>query len=129
VISVYIAGETARMFKDTLSKIFKVDSLLDNLTGYVESRVELLKVEVKEDLTKGLAQGVGYLFIAFIFALFITFLSIAVALLLGERFGNFAGFAIVGSFYLIAGIVLWFSRDKLIAKLENRFTLIFRKKK
>jgi uncharacterized membrane protein YqjE len=117
------------MLKDALSKIFKVDNLLDNLTGYVESRVELLKVEVKEDLTKGLAQGVGYLFIAFIFALFIIFLSIAVALLLSERFGSFAGFSAVGIFYLIAGITLWFSRDRLIRKLENRFTFIFRKKK
>lgn len=117
------------MLKDTLSKIFKVDTLLDHLTGYVESRAELLKVEVKEDLTKGLAQAVGYLFIAFIFALFITFLSIAVALVLSDTFGSFTGFSIVGMFYLIAGVVLWFSRQKLIAKLENRFAFMFRKKK
>ena len=117
------------MLKETLSKFFKVDSLLDHLTGYVESRVDLLKVEVKEDLAKGLAQGVGYLFIAFIFALFITFLSTAVALLLSERFGSFAGFSIVGGFYLITGIIMWFSREKLISKLENRFVFMFRKKK
>src|SRR5688572_10241369 len=56
------------MLKDTLSKFFKVDSLLGNLTGYVETRVELLKIEVKEDVAKGLAQAVSYLFIAFVFA-------------------------------------------------------------
>lgn len=121
--------DSARMLKDTLSKFFKVDSLLSNLSGYVETRVELLKVEVKEDLTKGLAQGVTYLFIAFIFALFIAFLSIAVALVLSAELGSFAGFSLVGVFYLITGVILWFSREKLIAKLESRFSFMFRKKK
>lgn len=117
------------MLKETLSKFFKVDSLLDNLGGYVETRVELLKVEVKEDLTKGLAQGVAYLFIAFIFALFIIFLSIAVALVVSEKMGNYAGFFIVGAFYLVTGIILLLVRDKITAGLESRFTIMFRKKK
>ncbi|HET9487504.1 MAG TPA: phage holin family protein [Chryseosolibacter sp.] len=117
------------MFKDTFSKFFKIDSLLSNLTGYVEARVDLLKVEVKEDLTKALAQAVAYLFIAFIFALFLTFVSIAVALLLSASLGRFAGFSIVGGVYLIIGSILWLSREKLISKLETRFALLFRKKK
>ena len=117
------------MFKDTLAKIFKVDSLLSNLTGYVETRVELLKVEVKEDLGKGLAQGVAYLFIAFVFALFITFISIGIAVLLGRALGMVAGFSIVAFIYLVCGLILWFSREKLIARLEDRFSVMFRKKK
>ncbi|MGC1243033.1 MAG: phage holin family protein [Chryseosolibacter sp.] len=117
------------MLKDTLSKFFKVDSLLSNLTGYVETRVELLKVEVKEDLSKGLAQAVAYLFIAFILALFLTFFSIGIALLLGKSLGNFAGFSIVAAVYLITGIILWFSREKIIQKLESMLSLMFRKKK
>lgn len=116
------------MLKDTLSKFFKIDSLLSNLTGYVESRVDLLKVEVREDLAKALAQAITYLFIAFILALFLTFVSIAVALLLSTRLGNFAGFSIVGAVYLLTGIILWFSRGKLISNLEARFTLMLRKK-
>ncbi|MEX2231892.1 MAG: phage holin family protein [Cyclobacteriaceae bacterium] len=127
--SVYIAGETVDMFKDSLSKFFKVDSLLSNLTGYVETRVELLKIEVKEDLAKSLAQAITYLFISFILALFLTFVSIAVALLISARLGNFAGFSIVGLAYLTTGLILWLSREKLISKLEKRFVLMFRKKK
>lgn len=116
------------MFKDTISKFFKVDSLLSNLAGYVESKVELLKIEVKEDLANNLAHAVVYLFIAFVAALFLTFLSIAVALVLAERLGNFAGFSIIGGIYLIAGLILMAIREKLISKLEKRFTLMFRKK-
>jgi hypothetical protein len=117
------------MFKDTLSKFFKVDSLLSNLTGYVETRVELLKIEVKEDVAKGLAKAIAYLFLAFIAALFITFVSIAAALLISQRLGNFAGFSIIALAYLLMGVILWLSRERLISKLEKRFTLLFRKKK
>ncbi len=116
------------MFKDTLSKFFKVDSLLAHLSGYVESRVELLKLEVKEDLSKGLAQGVTYLFIAFVGALCVTFLSIAAALLLGKVLGNIIGFLIIAVLYLIGGVILWSSREKLIAKMETIFSTMFRKK-
>lgn len=117
------------MLKDTLSKFFKVDSLLSNLTGYVETRVELLKIEVKEDVAKGLAQAVSYLFIAFVVALFITFISVALALLLGQRLGNIAGFSIVALIYLIVGVILWLSREKLIARIENKLSLLLKKKK
>jgi uncharacterized membrane protein YqjE len=117
------------MLKDTISKFFKVDSLIDNLTGFVETRVELLKIEVKEDFAKGLAQAIAYLFISFILALFLTFLSIAVALLISERLGNFAGFSIVGALYLVTGLILWVSRSKIISSLENMFSQMFRKKK
>ena len=117
------------MFKDSLSKFFKVDSLLSNLTGYVETRVELLKIEVKEDLAKSLSKVIMYFLMTFMFALFITFLSIAIALLISVHLGSFAGFSIVSAFYLLAGFILLLSREKLISKLEKRFTLMFRKKK
>ena len=116
------------MLKDTLSKFFKVDNLLSNLSGYVETRVELLKIEVKEDLAKSLAKAITYLFIAFILALFLTFVSIAVALLISSRLGNFAGFSIVGLIYFVTGLILWLSREKLIASFEKRFASMFRKK-
>ena len=117
------------MFKDTLSKLFKVDNLINNLTGYVESKVELLKMEVKEELARSLAKVVAYLSIAFILALFIVFLSIAVALELAGILGSFAGFAIVAGVYLIVGVIAWVSRQRLISKFEKQFELIFRKKK
>lgn len=117
------------MFKDSLAKFFKVDSLLNNLTGYLETRVELFKIEIKEDLANGLSRVILYFLMAFMFALCIGFLSIAVALILSARLGSFAGFSIVSAFYLLAGIILLLSREKLISKMEKRFTSIFSKKK
>ena len=37
---------------EALSKFFRFDSLAENLSGYVEARVELLKLEVREDVAK-----------------------------------------------------------------------------
>ena len=126
--SVYIAVADGNMLKDTISKFFKVDSLLSNLTGYVETRVELLKIELKEDLAKGLAKAVSYFLIAFVSALFLTFISIAAAIVIGDRLGYFAGFAIVAGVYLLTALILWLSRAKVISGLEARFAVMFRKK-
>ena len=117
------------MLKETLSKFFKVDSLLSNLTGYVETRVELLKVEVKEDLSKGLAQAIAYLFIFFVFAVFLIFLSVGAALWLGSSVGPVLGFCIISVVYLIIGTILWFSRARIIEDLETRLSVMMKKKK
>jgi hypothetical protein len=41
------------MLRDSIAKFFKVDSLISHLTGYIETRVEILKIEAKEELSKG----------------------------------------------------------------------------
>lgn len=94
----------------------------------METRVELLKIEVKEELSKGLAQVISYLFIAFIAAVVVIFVSIAFALLLGERLGNPAGFSIIAIVYFVIGVVLWYKRAKIIARLERKLSLLLKKK-
>ncbi len=116
------------MLKDTLSKFFKVDSLIENLTGFVEIRVELLKLEVKEDVAKGLAKGVAWFVIGFVLTLFLVFASIGLALLIGATLGLFAGFMIIASAYLIFGLILLLLREKIVSALEHRFSFMFRKK-
>jgi uncharacterized membrane protein YqjE len=94
------------MLGNSIAKFFKVDSLISNLTGYVETRIELLKVEAKEEMSKGLSKVIFFMAIAFLFALVIVLISIGVALLLSNALGVFAGFGIVAAFYLVVAIVL-----------------------
>jgi uncharacterized membrane protein YqjE len=117
------------MIRDSIAKFFKVDSLISNLTGYVETRVELLKVEAKEEFTKGLSSVLVYLLLAFVFALVLVFLSVALALKIGERVGGFGGFAIVAGIYLLIGAGLALSRDTLTKKIEKKVSSMFNKKK
>ncbi len=116
------------MLKDTLSRFFKLDSLIENLTGFVETRVELLKIEVKEDVAKGLAKAAAWLMISFVSFLFVVFVSIGIALLIAERLGAVAGFMIVSGVYFIAGLVLLLARARVISRLESAFLVMFRKK-
>ncbi len=116
------------MLKETLSKFFKIDSLIENLTGFVEARVALLKVELKEEAAKGLAKGTAWLLIGLVLLLFIVFLSITLALFVGTKLGTVAGFLTVSVFYCIVGLVLFLLRARIIARLENTFTHMFRKK-
>lgn len=117
------------MLRDSIAKFFKVDSLIGNLTGYVETRIELIKVEAKEELAKGLSQVLVYILIAFVFALVIVFVSVAVGLELAEAIGGLWAFAIVAGFYLIVGIFLMIYFEPLRLKLEQKISVALKTKK
>ncbi len=117
------------MLRESLARFFKVDSLIENLSGYVETRVELLKIEAKEEFAKGLSNALVYLVIAFVFAVVLIFFSTAIAFKISESIGTFAGFGIVGGFYLIIGAVLFGLREKLIQKVEHKVREGLNKKK
>ena len=108
------------MFKDSLAKFFKVDSLISNLTGYVETRIELLKMEAKEELSKSISAILIFLLIAFIVSVVIIFFSIGIAFVLSERVGGFYGFSIVALFYLVIAVVLLLNQKSLRKKLEKK---------
>jgi hypothetical protein len=118
------------MLRDSIARFFKVDSLIGNLTGFVETRIELLKIEAKEELSKGLSNVIIFLLLTFVFALVIVFISVAGALMIGKQIGNdVGGFAIVSGVYLVLGLVLVLKRDALIKVLEEKLALMFKKKK
>lgn len=117
------------MFRESISKFFKIDSMISNLTGYVETRIELLKIEAKEETSKGLSKVIVYFLVAFVMAVFIVFVSVAVAMAISESMGALAGFAIVSGFYLLLGMILIFIRENLIASVEKKISSELKKKK
>lgn len=117
------------MLGSSLAKFFKVDSLISNLTGYVETKIELVKVEAKEELSKGLSKALFAFIVAFVFAIVLVFLSAGIALLLSQYWGPLAGFGIVAGFYVIIGIVLIVLRDNIKHKLEKELRNTLSKKK
>lgn len=107
------------MIKDSLAKFFKVDSLISNVTGYVETRIELLKVEAQEEISKSLSSALVYGVIAFTAALVLIFFSIGVGIWISNSLGGFVGFSIVAGFYLLVTIVLIIKREALTRRVEN----------
>ena len=117
------------VLKDTLLKFFKMDTLIENITGYVEARIELMKIEMKEEVAKGLAKAFVFIVITAVLTLFVLLISMAVAYKIGEAVGTFGGFAIVAGFYLLIGVMLFLFRDSITGKLEESLTEIMKKKK
>jgi uncharacterized membrane protein YqjE len=116
------------MLKDSLLKFFKLDGIASNLVGYVETRMELLKLELREDLARGLSRVIVFILLAFIATLFIFFISMALAYKLGEYIGEFGGFAVVAGIYLVAGIVFYTTRDRVSQLIEKQVMDMTKKK-
>jgi hypothetical protein len=108
------------MLKETLLKFFKLDGLVNNLTGYIETRIELMKYEVKEDIAKAIAKASILIFLAVFLIFFLLFASAAVAHKIGESLGSFAGYGIVAVFYFILLLLVVILREPIGKSLEKK---------
>lgn len=117
------------MLKDSVLKFLKLDSLIENITGYVEARIELTKLELKEDAAKTLSKVLLFLLMGVVFTLFIVFISVAVANLIAEHVGAFGGFAIVAGFYFLVSLLLYAFKDAIGEKLQGYLVEVMKKKK
>jgi CHASE3 domain sensor protein len=59
----------------------------------------------------------------------VFFTTFAVAFMLADYLGTFEGFAIVSGFYLLVGIVLFWKRNDLIARIEKEIKQVIKHKK
>ena len=117
------------MLKDSILKFLKLDSLIENLTGYVESRIELTKMEIREEIAKGLSKVALFMLMGAVFTLFVILISVAVAHLIAKSVGAFGGFAIVAGFYLLLGLLLFAFKDAISEKLQDQIVENMKKKK
>lgn len=103
----------------------KLDKLIENLLGFLETRIALFKIEAKEELVKGTARFLLFTFFLFFFSLAVIFASITLSLYLNEVFSSsFLGFGVVTIIYLLIFIILIMTRNapfwqRLIHKLIN----------
>lgn len=108
------------MWKESILKLLKLDGLVANLTGYVETRVELMKLEIKEEIAKSLAKLSVLVIVIASLSLFVLFFSVSIALLIGERLGFFEGFLIVSGFYFFIAVLVLLMRKSLSETLEKK---------
>jgi uncharacterized membrane protein YqjE len=117
------------VLKDSFLKFLKLDSLIENLTGYVEARIELTKMEIREEIAKGLSKVALFMLMGAVFTLFIVLISVAIAHLIAKSIGAFGGFAIVAGFYLLLGLLLFGFRNAISEKLQDYLVHQMKKKK
>lgn len=115
--------------KETILKFLRIDSLVDHLSGYVDVRVKLLKIEIREEVAKVLSHGLVHITLAFFAFLFLIFVSIGIANYLNSVLGDsFSGYWIVAGVYLVLfGIMILF-RKKIDRSFEKYFSGLIKQK-
>ena len=92
-----------------------VHSLFERAGDYLETRVELYKLQAVKKSSQLISSLVSRLIVLLIGVLFITMLSIAVALWIGSSLGSLCyGFFAVAGFYLLAGVIVFIFRASLL---------------
>jgi len=116
------------MLKNSILKFLKLDGFVEILTGYLETRVELLKLEVKEDIAKALAKLLVIVVLVFACVCFVFFSSITLAFWLAQTIGLIGGFGIVSFLYLVFVVILLLLQKPIGKSLEKKMLEIVKKK-
>jgi uncharacterized membrane protein YqjE len=115
------------MLKETLLKFFKLDGLVNSLNEYIETRIELIKYELKDDFARVTSRIALILIMMLFFTLFIFLISISLAHALSQHVSIQGSYAIVASFYLLLIIVIFIFKKPINRLLEKEIKKILHK--
>jgi len=100
--------------------IFRVKNIVNALIGFIETKVELYKIQFKEEIAKALSILVLVIIFSMVGMLFILFLSHFISRLLNDLFDSqYIGFLIVTGFYLVSIIVAYLLRARIADSITN----------
>lgn len=80
-------------------KFLRLDTLIDSLSGYVETRVELVKMEIREEVAGILSRGLMMMILFLLAFLCILFAMLGLALYL-----NTVTESVHAGYWLVAGV-------------------------
>jgi Na+/H+ antiporter NhaB len=98
---------------DDTSKTPRNDSLIGNLTGYLDTRIDIVKLEIQQKVSTILVGTIHGAALAMLGLLFIIFVSIFAGLALNSALNStYWGFGIVAGFYLVLLVLVLVGVDK-----------------
>lgn len=117
--------------KETIFKFLRLDGIFNHLSGYMEARVELLKIEIREDVAKTLAKAMIFGVVFFFGFMFMIFFSIGLAHFLNKYFNeSYTGYWIVAGLYLAGFFIFLSFRKSILRNFEKHLSdLIKRREK
>lgn len=105
--------------KTRILNLLNIDSIIDSFSHYVEKKLELLKLELKEDAAHIASRVIVLVVLGLIGFLLVLFLSITGGILLNEALeSSWLGFALISLFYLLIFLSILILRKPL--GIENR---------
>jgi hypothetical protein len=91
----------------------KIEGLAERLKAYLNTRLSQVKLSAAEKTAKVSSVLIALLLAALVFFLFLTILSVGIALLIGEWLGSYwLGFMIMSGIILVLGGWGWLTRDR-----------------
>jgi len=95
--------------------LLNLDRLLQNITRFLEIKLEIYELRLKEQLSEMLANLIVMLIVMSVGFVGVVFLSLALGLYLNYLLqSSFAGLLMVGAIYLIAGYIVYRFKERLI---------------
>ncbi|WBO84166.1 phage holin family protein [Hymenobacter yonginensis] len=100
---------------DDATKTPRTDNIIGNLKGYLDTRIDLARLEVQQKVKVAMVGTMHGAAMAGIGLVFFLFLNLFIALLLNEQLdSSYWGFGIVAGFYLVLLIVFLVGVDKKV---------------
>ena len=104
-----------------LTDIFKVKNLFDSLMGYIDTKVELYKIQFKEEAAKALVIAVFAIIFSMIGLLLILFLSLFISEALNSLFDSrYLGYLVICLFYVLLAFLVYLFRDRISDEIRNK---------
>ncbi|MBL7850636.1 MAG: phage holin family protein [Cyclobacteriaceae bacterium] len=114
---------------ESILKFLKLDSLVSHVTGYVEARIELMKIEIREDIAKAVARAILLLTLILVGFLFLLFLSIGLAHFITSYLHSaYLGYWSVAGLYGLLFLLLYVFRKSIYAAFEHKMVEAIKQK-
>ena len=95
----------------------KIEELTKSLKVYVQTNIELIKLEATERTSVFGSSLISILLVGFSLFLFVLFISISAGFFLANYFNdNYTGFLLVTIFYFLLTLILIMGRKKFIER-------------
>lgn len=93
----------------------RTDSMISNLMGYIDTRLDLMKLDIQTKLKSGFVGLLHAVLLGLTALMVLLFFNLFIALLLNDLLDSpFWGFGIVTLFYLILLVILVVGVDKKV---------------
>ena len=97
-----------------------IELLFERAKNYVDTRFQLIKLQALDKTADIISSLISKLFVVICLAFFSFFLSVGIALWIGDLLGkSYYGFFIVSGFYLLIALLFVFLRKPLLKTPVN----------
>lgn len=102
-------------------KLFDIDKIIDTFTGFLETKIELMKLDAKDEMSALIAKSMVFLTISIMALLAVLFLSLGMSTILNSYLeSDYLGFLIIGVLYLGLAGVVYTKRISLLEKIKSK---------